>query len=60
MVSSLLERYGNSLGKAGIWERRMNQDSSKKADCNQEFETTPETPGEVRLPLLKQLRVDGK
>lgn len=36
------------------------EDSTKKVDRNQEFETTPETPGEVRLPLLKQLRVDGK
>lgn len=28
--------YGNSLGKAGIWERRMT--TSKRLECHQEFE----------------------
>lgn len=39
---------------------RDDQDFRKKVDCNQELETIPETPGEARLPLLNQLRVDGK
>jgi len=36
------------------------QDSSKRLDCNQEFETTPETRGEAGLTLLKAIRVAGK
>lgn len=36
------------------------QDSSERLDCNQEFETTPETHGEAGLTLLKPIRIAGK